>query len=252
MISVIMTTRNGSKTIERAIKSIQDQTEKEFELIIVSDASTDDTVEKIQRLATEDSRIKPIILDKNIGPGGARRLAIEKSAGELIAILDDDDLWLSTEKLAIQKKYLDENPDYVLVGSSLVEFVDEDGKHLFSFESEKNDCDIKNHMLMHNPFVTSAVMFRKSAYDKAGKFSDLRLAEEYELWLKMGKIGKMANLNGCEVQYTSRKSGLTLSKNQEMNLVVLDLIKRHKKDYPLYTLAFIKAHLRILIRKITD
>ncbi len=247
MISIIITTKNGSPTIERAIKSIQEQTVKDFEIIVISDASTDDTEEKVNNLSKDDSRIKLISLTENVGPGKARAIGIEKSQGEFIAILDDDDFWISSEKLETQKNFLVENPDHVLVGSDHVRFVDEDGKFLYIFESEKNDEEIKRHFLLHNPFVTSSVMFRKDAYLRAGGFSELRLAEEYELWLKIGVFGKFANLRNCEVEYTQRVSGLTLSRRQKMNKIHLTLVKRHSIDYPLYMLALIKAYLRILM-----
>ncbi len=247
MISIIITTKNGSPTIERAIKSIQAQTEKDFEIIVISDASTDDTEEKVKRMSTEDSRIKLILLTENVGPGKARTLAIEKSQGEFIAILDDDDFWISSEKLETQKNFLLENPDHVLVGSDHVRFVDEEGKILFIFESEKTDEEIKRHIFLHNPFVTSSVLFRKEAYLKAGGFSELRLAEEYELWLSMGLYGKFANLRNCEIEYTQRASGLTLSRRQKMNKIHLMLVKRHSADYPLYILALLKAYLRLIL-----
>lgn len=247
MISIIITTKNGSNTIENAIKSALGQSDKDFEIIVVSDASTDDTEAKVQKLMETEPRIKLMRLDQNVGPGRARAIAIEQSQGDLIALLDDDDIWLSNEKLETQKKFLEENTEYVLVGSDNVRFVNENKKFLFTFESEKTDKELREHFLMHNPFVTSSVMFKKSAYQKAGGFSDLRLAEEYELWLKMGTIGNVANLRNCEVEYMQRKSGLTLSRRQEMNKVVLTLVKRHKKDYPHYELAFAKAYLRILI-----
>jgi glycosyltransferase involved in cell wall biosynthesis len=247
MISIIITTKNGSPTIERAIKSIQAQTEKDLEIIVISDATTDDTEEKIKKMATEDSRIKLISLTENVGPGKARTIAIEKSQGELIAILDDDDFWISPEKLETQKNFLLENPDHILVGSDHIRFVDEEGKLLFIFESERTDEEIKQHLLLHNPFVTSSVLFKKVAYLKAGGFSELRLAEEYELWLSMGLFGKFANLRNCEIEYTQRASGLTLSRRQKMNKIHLMLIKRHRDDYPLYTLALIKAYLRVFL-----
>lgn len=247
MISVIIPTKNGSSFIERAIKSVQTQTEKNLEIIVISDASTDNTEEKVKKLSTDDSRIKLISLAENVGPGKARTLAIDQSQGEFVALLDDDDLWISSEKLEAQKTFLLENPEHILVGSDHVQFVDEEGKKLFTFESEKNDDELKKHLLLHNPFVTSSVMFRKDAYIKTGGFSELRLAEEYELWLKMGLFGKFANLRNCEVEYTQRASGLTLSRRQKMNRIVLMLVKRHKNDYSLYKLALVKAYLRLFL-----
>jgi len=247
MISVIIPTRNGSNCIQDAIKSVQAQSEKDLEILVISDASTDDTNEKVTVLAGADPRIRLIALDQNVGPGRARTLAIKEARAEFIALLDDDDIWTSPEKLTHQKSYLETNPECVLVGSDRVQFVDENKNPLFIFESEKTDTDLRQHLLLHNPFVTSSVVFKKSAYEKAGGFSDLRLAEEYELWLKMAKLGTIANLKDSDVQYTQRASGLTLSRKQEMNRVVLELVRRHKNDYPHFKLALLKAHTRILL-----
>ena len=91
-VTVIIPTFNRSHLIRRSVESVLNQTYKNFELIIVDDASTDDTVSSISRL--EDDRIKIIRHKRNTGAPKARNSGISASMGEYIALLDDDDEWL--------------------------------------------------------------------------------------------------------------------------------------------------------------
>src|SRR3954462_722351 len=106
MISVIIATKNGSKFIAGALQSVQNQsyaldesTKNALEIIVVNDGSTDHTEAVVRSLMEKDNRIQLISLPSNIGPGLARNKGIEKSTSEYIAFLDDDDIWLSTQKL---------------------------------------------------------------------------------------------------------------------------------------------------------
>lgn len=246
MISIIIATKNGEAYIERAIKSVQHQSEKDLEIIVVSDGSTDLTSQIVNRLAKADPRIQLIEQNPNIGPGRARDLAIQHAKNDLVAIIDDDDVWLSDQKLAHQKTFLDNNADHVLVGAGEVDFVRENGEHIFTFTPPLKDCHIRDTILLRNAFISSSVMFRKSAYQKVGGFSSLYLAEDYDLWMKLGTVGKFANIEDARVQYTVRNGGLSRSRRQEMNRTVLALIKRHRKEYPNFVSGYIKAHARIV------
>jgi teichuronic acid biosynthesis glycosyltransferase TuaG len=95
LVSVVMPAYNASHTIARSIKSVQRQLYTNWELLVVDDCSTDDTVLIVKDLATIDSRIRLISLAKNSGrPAYPRNLAIKEAAGEFISFLDADDEWL--------------------------------------------------------------------------------------------------------------------------------------------------------------
>jgi succinoglycan biosynthesis protein ExoO len=96
IISVIIPAYNTEAYIERAIRSILNQTLKNLEIIIVDDASTDSTFQVAE--AIEDPRIKLIHCEQNIGAGGARNLALKEAKGEWIAVLDSDD-WYAPNRL---------------------------------------------------------------------------------------------------------------------------------------------------------
>lgn len=95
-VSIIMPCFNAAATVERAITSVLDQTFTDFELIIVNDASTDNTVEIITALITDtgDTRVKLIDMKKNVGPSGVRNEALRGALGTFVAFLDSDDEFL--------------------------------------------------------------------------------------------------------------------------------------------------------------
>ncbi len=94
LVSIITPTYNSERFVADSIKSVQSQTYTNWELIIVDDASTDNTMNLISKYATKDHRIKIFQLSNNCGAAVARNLAIEKAKGHYLAFLDADDLWL--------------------------------------------------------------------------------------------------------------------------------------------------------------
>jgi glycosyltransferase involved in cell wall biosynthesis len=246
LISVIIATKNGEQFLPRSIASVERQTEKNIELIIVSDGSTDNTAPMIKKMTETRPFIKLIELEKNIGVGLARNMGVKASAGKYVAILDDDDEWLDENKLKNQKKFLDENPGHVLVGAAETEFVNENGDVIFLYQPKKDDPAIRARLLISNQFVTSSVMFQKAAFEKAGGFPTFRLAEEYDAWLRLAQEGEIANIPGCKTRYFSRSDGVQKSNQREMNKTVLGLIKKYKTKFPHPWVAQLVAFIRIL------
>jgi len=105
-VSIILPTYNRAYIVERAIRSILDQTYNDFELIIVDDGSTDNTEEIIKELQQKDKRIQYIKLDTNKGAAAARNVGIRSAKGQYIAFQDSDDEWLP-EKLEKQMKIIE-------------------------------------------------------------------------------------------------------------------------------------------------
>ena len=93
MISVIMPLYNNEKYIEEAVKSVINQTYTDWELLIINDASTDNSFQIVEKIAKTDSRIKLINFKKNKGVSHARNLGIREAKGEYISFLDSDDFW---------------------------------------------------------------------------------------------------------------------------------------------------------------
>ncbi|EQB8042967.1 glycosyltransferase family 2 protein [Aeromonas hydrophila] len=106
-VSIIMPAYNSALTIVSSIKSVQQQSHTDWELLITDDGSTDNTVELVQQLADVDPRISIEVNCVNSGAGFSRNQSINRSKGKYIAFLDADDLWLPN-KLSTQVAYMEQ------------------------------------------------------------------------------------------------------------------------------------------------
>lgn len=121
LISVIMSVYNEEKYIDESLKSILNQTVKDFELIIVNDCSTDNTKQIIDELAAKDSRIKLIDNEQNMGLTRNLNKALAYARGEYIARMDGDDISMPN-RFETQIKYLEEHPDIMLISCNTTTF----------------------------------------------------------------------------------------------------------------------------------
>lgn len=108
LVSIITPTFNSDKFVQATILSVQNQTYKNWELILIDDCSTDSTFEILKRLSAMDSRLKLFRLSTNSGTGVARDFALSKCSGNYIAFLDADDIW-KPKKLEIQLAWMQEH-----------------------------------------------------------------------------------------------------------------------------------------------
>lgn len=117
-LSVVMSVYNGSAYLEVAVRSILTQTFQDFEFIIVDDCSSDDTPEILEKLASADPRIRILRLEQNRQIAGALNAGLELARAPLIARMDADDISYPT-RLMRQMAIMDEDPDLVLLGTSI-------------------------------------------------------------------------------------------------------------------------------------
>lgn len=119
LVSVVVTTRNRKRLLEKALRSVLDQDFTDFEVIVVDDASTDGTPDLLQSIRAADNRIRVVRRDVSLGHVSyPRNDGIRASHGELVALLDDDDEWLPG-KLSAQVALMTANPDAVLCHCNL-------------------------------------------------------------------------------------------------------------------------------------
>ena len=195
LISVIMPVYNESLFVERAVKSVLSQTYRDFELIIIDDASTDNTVDLINQF--NDDRIIFIQKERNTGYTDSLNLGIERSQGKYIARMDGDDI-CHEDRFKDQFEFLENNSDYILCGSQYERI---DGQRSFILPSENDD--IKAMLLRGNQFIHPSVMMRKAVliennirYNK-----DREPAEDYDLWVRLMPLGKFKNLKEPLISY---------------------------------------------------
>lgn len=128
LVSILMPVFNREDMVGDAIRSIQNQSVRDWELIILDDASTDQTLEVCRRFEESDKRIRAIANDKNVGVGKARNRLTSYATGKYIANHDSDDISVP-DRLKMEVELLESKPEIALV-SGLAEWVDQDGKTL--------------------------------------------------------------------------------------------------------------------------
>lgn len=243
--SVILPTRNGSAWIRTAIQSVLNQSFADFELIVLDDGSTDKTADIV--LAFDDPRIRLLRNDVNIGIQRTLNRGLKESRGKMIARIDDDDEWIDSKKLEKQILFFNENPGYVLLGTSVI-VSNEGGEELFKFQPPCTDGLIRAVVLSRNCFTHSSVVFLKDVTLKFGGYSEdeaVRHLEDYDLWLKLGTVGRVANLPDYSVRFTLRSSGLSSLNRGDQYRRDIALIRRFRASYPNYTRGVIIAYLRL-------
>ena len=181
-VSIIMGVYNGSRYIRDSIDSIINQTYKNWEFIICDDCSSDNTIDIIQEYMKNDSRIKLIKNDKNIGLAATLNKCLGQCTGEYIARQDDDDISLP-ERLEKQVKFLEQNTQYDLVGSRAY-LIDKDNNIWGKSKLPTEKPESIN--LLHGPcFIHPTIMIRKIVIDELNGYNEKALrVEDYDLWFR--------------------------------------------------------------------
>jgi len=245
-VSIILTTYNKPTFIVDAINSVIEQTFKDWELIIIADPPIDSEVDGfINSCVEKDLRIKYFKNEYKLGFRKCLNHGLKLAQGVYIARIDDDDIW-DSQKLEKQMKFLDENPDYVLIGSGAI-FIDENRKELYRVLPLQKDEDIRKIILLRNPFIHSSVVFlREKALEQGGYSEQLSENEDYDLWLRLGLVGKFSNLPEFLVKYREPFLKEKIEKIQRQRTrVFISIIKKYKKYYPNYYKAIILNYLRL-------
>lgn len=181
-VSVIIPCWCASKTIRRAVDSVYSQTLRPSEVIIIDDASPDDTLTTIRSMLSDypDGWLKVIKMEVNSGPGLARNAGWRQARYEWLAFLDSDDAW-HPRKLEIQYSFLASNPEVVLCGHKSVVL-----NNLVFPELPMATRVLKINfwnMLFSNRLPTRSVLLNKNAISVY--FNDTRFCEDLLLWLEV-------------------------------------------------------------------
>ena len=232
LVSVVLATHNGRQCVANAISSVLSQSYTNFELIVIDDASTDET--KWRVLAFNDSRIKCVRRNTRQGLTKSLNVGLKEAKGKYVARIDDDDLWIDVDKLKKQVEFLEANLLVGVCGTQHV-VIDEVGGEMCRLSFAVEDSEIREKMLVANQFVHSGVCIRKAALDDVGGYDEsLKYAQDFELWLRIGRKYMLANLSDyCVVKKVGRSS-VTSQHNLKQIMSHVGSASRYRRDYPGY------------------
>jgi glycosyltransferase involved in cell wall biosynthesis len=234
-VSVILPTYNGSNFIANAIRSVLNQSLKDYEFLIIDDGSTDNTAEIVDRFAAIDGRIRHLRNDANQGLEKSLNRGLQLAKGKYIARIDDDDVWTDKDKLKNQVEFLDGHPNHVLVGTGCI-IVDEQGTEIHRHSPPSMDSQIRKTILSSTVFYHSTVMFSRLMALHLGGYTEEKYhaASDYDLWLRLGTLGGLANLPTFAVAYTMRPGNMCSNKNLCQLKDILLIINKYRQAYPHY------------------
>lgn len=195
-VSIIVPAYNAARWLRETIDSVLAQTYPDFELVIVDDASTDDTV-AIAR-DTGDPRVRVIESEKNAGAAISRNVGIEAARGEYLAFLDADDIALP-QRIERQVSFLERHPDVGLCGSWLQTI----GARRDVWTAYRDHDHIKAELLFRSGLLGGTVMCRRSLLMAHGLRYDpaYPISEDYDLWTRCADVMRLANLQEVLLLY---------------------------------------------------
>jgi len=226
LISVVIPTYNVGRFIEEAICSIMNQTYKNLEIIIVDDASTDNTYEIIKELSDIDHRIKLFRNDQNKRIVETLNYGIEQATGSLIARMDGDDVSMPT-KIEAQYNFLMKNPGIDLVGVNVI-IIDEEGAEIHNETYPSDFESIKEASRFVSP-VSHLWLTKSSVYKKVGKYR-IPSAEDLDFILRAIDNGfKLNNLREYLYKQRMRQGNTATSLGLTQIKSVAYIRKLHKE-----------------------
>jgi len=190
-VTVLMPVFNEQKYLRNAVNSILNQTFKDFEFIIVNDASTDKTLEILESYS--DPRIKIYTNKKNIGVAKSLNVGLKMSKGNYIARQDADDISTS-DRLAIEAAFLDSHPDYAVVGT-FPQVIYENSDKIRYGKRPIEDIEIRRTLKTKNCIVHGSAMIRMKCLLDVGLYDEaMEKSQDFELWLRLSQKYYLRNI----------------------------------------------------------
>lgn len=215
IVSVIIPVYNKREYINETMNSVLNQDFNIFEIIVVDDGSTDESLEVIKE--NKDPRLR-VFSQSNSGVERARNFGFSQSSGSFIVFLDADDL-MRNSRLSKQLELFEAEEELVLVGT-WANVIDQSGKIIGSICPPTSNAAIQLGHLFRNQFVNSSVMVRRSAITNGMIFDEVRgkrFAEDFDLWNRVLKKGQVANIPEKLTSY--RRLDVSRSQSSEGSLL---------------------------------
>jgi len=225
-VSVVLPVYNGEIFLEESIKSILNQTYKDFELIIVDDNSTDSSGVIAQKYAKEHSNVIYTKNEKNLKLPAALNKGFSLASGEYFTWISDDNIHFPN-MLARLVEELEKDPEIGLVYFD-IEIIDENGKNIGYKKVGPNEG------LIFRNVVGACFLYRSALDKKIGGYNEsMFLVEDYEYWLRLALATKIKAVNECLLQYRRHPKSLSNQFDKEVRAKGIKMKKKYLKLYSL-------------------
>jgi teichuronic acid biosynthesis glycosyltransferase TuaG len=207
-VSVVTAAYNAAKFIEATILSVLNQKYENWEMLIVDDASTDNTSSIVKRWVKKDKRIFLIQLSRNRGQGVARNEAIRRASGQFIAFLDSDDIW-HQDKLAIQVREMNRH-NYSFSHTSYG-YIDGKGSIIKEPQIVSDKPVTYKHLLKYTEISCLTAVYDAMILGKI-YMPDIRRSQDYVLWLSLLKKTNSLPIKSVLAFYRLHDSNISKNK----------------------------------------
>lgn len=200
-VSVVMSVFNDAETLGASIDSIQSQTFKGWELIIIDDASIDATPTILKQYSRIDNRIHVYTNSKNQGLAASLNQGWKAAKSDLIARMDADDM-SHPDRLAQQVAFLEIHREIDVLGTSAL-IRNKSGEILGCSHRPTEPDVLAANIMWENPFFHPSIMMRRSFLTKAGGYDEtFYRSQDYELWSRCTSWARYANIDKPLITYT--------------------------------------------------
>ncbi len=211
-----MTCYNAASTIEESVRSVLAQTFADFELVLVDDLSSDNSIALIEKISDPRIKIKKLVTRHRRTK--ALNQGLQICSGEYIAVLDADDIAYPT-RFAKQISFLEENPKIVAVGTWFTN-INENGELISRSEFKTSSSDIRRSLAFNSVLVHSSMMYRRSVANlQGGYLEDFDYAQDFALWIALAEVGEIGAIPEQLTKIRRLANSMTSGKDYSINLV---------------------------------
>ena len=222
-VSVVMPVHNALPYLDAAVESILRQTFPDFEFVILDDASTDGSTERLRHWAAKDSRIRLLVEERNLGPARSSDRVARAASAPIVARMDADDISYPN-RLADQLAVLDRHHDVGVVGG-LFDIIDANGRVVRGAEPSR-----LVQPAWVPPFGNGPLTYRHEVFERVGGYrKECEFWEDNDLVLRMVAATKIMMLPYCVYQVRQARVSSRLSSSQERVERAIDLMYRARK-----------------------
>ena len=219
-ISIVLPVYNGAEYLAESIDSVISQTYANWELIIVNDCSTDDTLAIASKYASQDTRIKVLTNLQNLKLPKSLNVGFAHASGEYYTWTSDDNKY-RPDALRVMMESLEKNPNAVMVYAD-ESYIDSDG-----VEFEKVKKQGPEYIFTGN-VIGACFLYTAFAAKKTGEYdADLFLAEDYDYWIRLYEVGEILHVEKSLYYYRRHKNSLTETRKNQVDEQTYKVLKKN-------------------------